>query len=95
VDLTHVPTGTVVHSESERSQQDNKRRALLPLRSRLWQNLQEKDKASRDAVRKDMVGRGERSDKIWTVQYQNERVTYHPTGKKFRLKEYLSGDYEV
>ena len=95
VDLIHVPTKTTVHSESERSLQDNKRIALLTLRARLWNDIQEKEKASRNGARKDMIGMGERGSKNWTVRFQDDHVTYHPTGKKIRLKDYLNGDYDL
>ncbi len=95
VDLTHIPTGVVVHCESERSQTKNKALALGLLRSRLWETLRTRDHQQRSKDRKTQVGSGERSDKHWTVQVQNDRVTYHPTGQKFRLKDYLSGKYSV
>lgn len=95
VDLKHVPTGVVVHCESERSQNQNKILALGFLRSRIWQSIQEREHQQRSKDRRSQIGTGQRGDKNWTVQVQNDRVTYHPTGQKFRLKDYLSGRYTV
>lgn len=95
VDLTHRPTGVVVHCESERSQLQNKANALAMLRSRLWEAQRERDHAKRAKERKGQVGTGERSDKTWTVRMTDEIVTHHPSGQKFRLREYLAGNYEI
>jgi len=94
VDLTHLPTGTVVHAESERSQQDNKRIALATLKARLWSVMRDKEEAARASSRRTQVGAGMRGDKVLTVRFQDDVVTYHPTGKKIRLKDYLAGDYD-
>lgn len=95
VDLTHLPTGVVVHCESERSQTQNKANALAMLRSRLWQAQKEREHAQRSKDRKGQVGTGERSDKTWTVRMTDEIVTHHASGQKFTLREYLSGNYEI
>lgn len=95
VDLTHTPTGLVVHCESERSQQQNKAIALSKLRARLWDAQQGQAAQERAKTRKDQLGTGQRGDKSWTVRTQDDQVTYHPTGQKFRLKDYLEGDYTI
>lgn len=95
VDLTHLPTGVVIHCESERSQSQNKALALGFLRSRLWDAMRAKEHQQRSIDRKSQVGSGERGDKHWTVQVQNDHVTYHPTGQRFRLRDYLKGKYTV
>jgi peptide chain release factor 1 len=95
VDLTHLPTGLVVHCESERSQGQNKLNALAMLRARLWSAKVEADHAERGAARKQQLGSGARGDKTWTVRTQDDVVTHHATGQKFRLREYLDGDYDV
>jgi peptide chain release factor 1 len=95
VDLKHRPSGLVVHAESERSQQDNKRIALATLRARLWQAQQEREQAARDADRRAQCGSGMRGCKTWTIRVQDEIVTYHASGQKFRLRDYLAGDYEI
>ena len=95
VDLTHRPTGVVVHCESERSQTQNKANALSMLRSRLWEAQQEADHAKRSKDRRAQVGTGQRGDKSWTIRVQDDTVTHHPSGQKFRLREYLAGNYEI
>ena len=95
VDLTHLPTGLVVHCESERSQGQNKLNALAMLRARLWSAQVEAEHATRGAARRAQLGSGARGDKSWTVRTQDDVVTHHASGQKFRLREYLEGDYEV
>lgn len=94
VDLTHRPTGTVVHAESERSQTDNKRIALATLRARIWQAKKEQERQARDASRRAQCGTGERGDKVITIAVQRGEVTFHATGKKIRLRDYLAGNYD-
>ena len=95
VDLTHRPTGVVVHCESERSQLQNKAIALTMLRSRLWEAQRERDHAKRAKDRKDQIGTGMRGNKSWTIRVQDDQATHHESGQKFRLREYLSGSYEI
>lgn len=95
VDLTHKPTRTVVHCESERSQNQNKEIALAMLRARLWEVQRTKEHNARSAERRSQVGSGMRGDKSWTVRTQDDTVTYNGTGQKFRLRAYLQGDYEI
>ena len=94
-DLTHLPTGLVVHCESERSQYQNKASALAVLRSKLWEMQRELENGSRASARKMQLGTGSRGSKTWTASVINDVVTYHPTGQKFRLRDYLAGDYTV
>lgn len=95
VDLTHIPTKVVVHCESERSQQQNKVNALAMLRARLWESQRESQHRARAGVRREQVGVGARGDKSWTVRYQDEIVTYEPTRQKFKLRDYLNGEYKI
>lgn len=95
VDLTHRPTGVVVHCESERSQTQNKANALSMLRSRLWDAQQSADHAQRSKDRKAQIGTGQRGDKVVTVRVQDGVVTWHVLGAKQTLKNYLSGDVPV
>lgn len=93
VDLRHLPSGLVVHAESERSQTDNKRAALATLRARLWAAQKERDQAARDDARRAQCGSGMRGDKTWTIRVQDGVVTHHASGRKIRLKEYLDGEW--
>jgi peptide chain release factor 1 len=95
VDLTHIPTGVVVHCESERSQNQNKDIALSKLRAKLWASQSEASASTRAKARKEQVGTGQRGDKAWTVRTQDDQVTYHGTGQKFRLRDYLDGNYQI
>jgi peptide chain release factor 1 len=92
VDLVHVPTGTVVHCESERSQQENKRLALGALRARILAVERDRDRKERGAARKDQIGSGMRGDKRRTIRCQEGTVTDHVTGRTWRLREYLRGE---
>jgi peptide chain release factor 1 len=91
VDLRHVPSGLVVHAESERSQKDNRRVALATLRARLWQARLDVEARARSQARRDQLGSGERADKRRTVAMQRGQVVDHVTGRRWTVKEYLAG----
>jgi len=95
VRIIHKPTGLVVCCESERSQMQNKLRALAVLRSRLYDMERRQKMAEQDRVRRLQVGTGERSEKIRTYNFPQNRVTDHRIGKTvYRLEEVLKGDLD-
>ena len=81
VRMTHLPTGIVVKCQDEKSQHKNKARAEEILRARLFEFKQSKVDAERAAFRKNQVGGGDRSEKIRTYNFPQDRVTDHRAGE--------------
>ena len=77
VRLTHIPTGIIVTCQNERSQIKNKERAMVVLKSKIYDQAQQKQDAETGSVRKNMIGTGDRSEKIRTYNYPQNRVTDH------------------
>jgi len=95
VRITHKPTGLVVTCQDEKSQLQNKAKALRVLRARLYQIEMDKQHAALAADRKAQVGSGERAEKIRTYNYKENRVTDHRIGLTIkRLPEVLEGDLD-
>lgn len=95
VRLTHKPTGMIVSVQSERSQVQNRMRAMAVLRSRLYAMEQEKRDSAYDAERRAQVGSADRSDKIRTYNFPQNRITDHRLGiTSHRLAEVLDGDLD-
>jgi peptide chain release factor 1 len=93
--VTHIPTGIVVSCQDEKSQLQNKTKALAILRARLFQMEQERLQTERSEARRSQVGSGERSEKIRTYNFPQNRVTDHRIGKTVhRLAEVLDGDLD-
>ena len=95
VRITHLPTGEVVACQEERSQLQNKERAMRILRARLLERAQQEQRAAIAAERKSAVGTGDRSEKIRTYNYPQNRVTDHRIGVTLhKLPQVLEGDLD-
>jgi len=96
VRITHRPTGVVVSMQDERSQLQNKARAMLVLRARLFELAERERNAELSAERRSQVGGGGRSEKVRTYNFKENRVTDHRIGfTVYRLSAILGGDLQV
>jgi peptide chain release factor 1 len=96
VRLTHIPTGTVVECQDERSQHKNKARAMSLLQAKLSSSVQDKQAAEQAEQRRNLVGTGDRSDRIRTYNFPQGRMTDHRINLTlYRLAEILEGDVGV
>jgi peptide chain release factor 1 len=93
VRITHIPTGTVVSCQDEKSQLKNKNKAMKVLRARLLDHAVAQQQAKIASARKTMVGSGDRSEKIRTFNYPQNRVTDHRINLTlYKLTDVLAGD---
>ncbi|GAB6179307.1 peptide chain release factor 1 [Desulfotomaculum defluvii] len=95
VRITHIPTGTVVSCQDEKSQHKNKDKAMRVLRARLLDKAQEEQQKAIAGARKSMVGSGDRSERIRTYNFPQNRITDHRIGLTLHRLEYvLQGDLD-
>ena len=97
VRITHIPTETTVSCQDEKSQHKNKAKAMRVLRSRIYEKKLEAQRAERDAERRSQIGSGDRSAKIRTYNFPQDRVTDHRlegTEKNHPLQDIIDGNLD-
>ncbi|MCX6788708.1 MAG: PCRF domain-containing protein [Candidatus Jorgensenbacteria bacterium] len=95
VRITHKPTGIVVSCREERTQHANRDKAMEVLRAKLFTIQREQAVGSIDQIRRDQIGSGERSEKIRTYNYPDDRITDHRISKKWgNLEKIIEGDLD-
>jgi len=93
IKLEHIPTGITVSMQDEKSQHKNRSKAWRVLRSRIYEHHMSKKRAERDSQRKSMIGSGDRSQKIRTYNFPQNRVTDHRINLSlYSLDKVLAGD---
>jgi len=96
VRITHLPTGVVVQCQDERSQHKNKAKAMVQLRSKLWDAQTQANHSEMASARKEQVGSGDRSERIRTYNFPQNRLTDHRIGLTLHsLDLIMEGDMEA
>jgi len=95
VRITHIPTGTVVQSQDEKSQHKNKAKAMKVLKARIYEKMREEQLKKEGDLRRSMVGTGDRSERIRTYNFPQSRLTDHRIGLTlYRLEQVMEGDLD-
>lgn len=93
VQLEHLPSGIRIRAHEARSQHENRATALERLRDKLATDERDRASAARASLRRDQVGSGMRGDKRRTIRAQDDSVVDHLTGRTWRLKDYVRGNW--
>lgn len=93
VTVRHLPTGLTARSDGSRSQYENRKAATDLVRARVWAQRQDRVRAGRADDRKRQVGSGMRGDKRRTIRHQDGVVHDHVDGRRWRLRDYLRGEW--
>lgn len=92
VRMTHIPSGLVVRVETTRSQHENREIAMRVLAARLHEQESSHKSRALAQKRRNLIGSGQRGDKIRTIRLQDNTVTDHQTGKSVSASKYLKGE---